>query len=127
MGRGEVCVCGGGGGSGVGRENCRPVCAGWLAKFGWILTYLKISLKMALTRLLPGAFQLFAEVEVNSSGYMWLGKYPPLFIDTEANNIVLVYTAQVYSNSHIVALFSNKMGLASHFLPSRCRQEVNIT
>ena len=30
---------------------------GWLAKFGWILIYLKISLEMVLTWLLPGAIQ----------------------------------------------------------------------
>ena len=65
-------------GRGVGRQNFRPVgqvfsaCfegkkqhrnifshdTGRLAKFGWILTYLKISLEMAVTWLLPGAFQL---------------------------------------------------------------------
>ena len=64
---------------GVGRQNFRPVCqvfspcfdgkkqhrnifshnTGWLAKFGWILTYLKISLEMAVTWLLPGAIQVF--------------------------------------------------------------------
>ena len=31
---------------------------GRLAKFGWILTYLKISVQMAVTRFLPGAIQL---------------------------------------------------------------------
>ena len=31
---------------------------GRLAKFGWILTYLKISVEMAVTRFLPGAIQL---------------------------------------------------------------------
>ena len=33
---------------------------GWLAKFGWILTYLKISLEMVVTWLLPGAFQFLS-------------------------------------------------------------------
>ena len=31
---------------------------GRLAKFGWILTYLKISVEMAVTWFLPGAIQL---------------------------------------------------------------------
>ena len=38
-------------------ENIFSHNSGQLAKFGWILTILKISLKMALTRLLPGAIQ----------------------------------------------------------------------
>ena len=42
---------------------------GRLAKFGWILTYLKISLEMALTQLLPGAFQLSSSVQ---AGPKWL-------------------------------------------------------
>ena len=33
---------------------------GRLAKFGWILTYLKISLEMVVTWLLPGAFQFLS-------------------------------------------------------------------
>ena len=38
--------------------------------FGWILTYLKISVEMAITWFLPGAIQLFTEVEVNSGGWL---------------------------------------------------------
>ena len=44
--RGNGANWGGGGGGG-----------GQLAKFGWILTYSKISLEMAVTRFLPGAIQ----------------------------------------------------------------------
>ena len=33
---------------------------GRLAKFGWILTYLKVSVQMAVTRFLPGSIQLSA-------------------------------------------------------------------
>ena len=36
----------------------------WLVKFGWILTYLKISLEMVLTRLLPRAIQLLS-IDIN--------------------------------------------------------------
>ena len=59
-------------GGGGGRQNFRPVCqvfspcrnifsnhTGRLPKFGWILTYLKISVEMAVTWVLPGAIQLF--------------------------------------------------------------------
>ena len=41
--------------------------------------------------------------------------------------MVLVYTTQVYSNSKIVTLFSDEMGLARHFFSPGSRQEVNST
>ena len=41
---------------------------GRLAKFGWILTYLKIRLEMSLTRLLPGAIQLAGSGRKKGSG-----------------------------------------------------------
>ena len=75
-----MCVCGGGGG-GVERElqaclsslfflllgkkqhrNIFSNHTGRLAKFGWILTYLKISVEMAVTWFLPGAIQLFIHI-----------------------------------------------------------------
>ena len=36
---------------------------GRLAKFGWILTYLKISVEMAVTWFLPGSIQLLSQHE----------------------------------------------------------------
>ena len=36
----------------------------WLVKFGWILTYLKISVEMTVTWFLPGAIQLFWYIHI---------------------------------------------------------------
>ena len=63
-------------------------------------------------------YQLFAKVEVNSGGHLPsrfgevnIHRYSP----TLRRIIALVYTTQLYSDSQIVALFSDRMGLASRF------------
>ena len=45
-----------------------------------------------------------------------LGKYPPLFTDTEANNCFR-YNTSLYQFPNIVILFSDEMGFARHFSP----------
>ena len=62
-----VCVWGGGGGGKRELQGCLSSIfflllgknrkKGWLAKVGWILTYLKISVEMVVTWFLPGAIQ----------------------------------------------------------------------
>ena len=61
---------------------------------------------------------IFAEVEFNSGRYLLKkplrrDKYPPLFTDTEANNILPQHKCN--TNSQVVILFSDDMGFARHF------------
>ena len=47
---------------------------GRLAKFGWILTYLKISVEMAVTWFLPGAIQLLSILQSSLGDEGWAAK-----------------------------------------------------
>ena len=57
---------------------------GRLPKFGWILTYLKISVEMAVTWLLPGAIQLWM-------GYFCETKSPVRLFPAENIPVVVVH------------------------------------
>ena len=49
---------------------------GLLAKFGWILTYLKISVEMAVTWFLPGAIQLdYGCTKYNIMWFWWMSRW----------------------------------------------------
>ena len=60
-----------------------------------------------------------------------LGKYPPLFTDTEENNCFSIYHTSLIANSQIAILFPTKVGknwVRMPFCFTRNRQwEVNST
>ena len=60
---------------------------GRLAKFGWILTHLKISLEMALTRLLPRAIQFICKALIDNANWSWNSIYTGSLFSCRASEL----------------------------------------